>query len=279
MIVKKNVSSIEQYLKQRRVNLRKKIAFIPTMGALHEGHLSLIKLAKDKGRYVIVSIYVNPSQFAPNEDFSKYPRTLKSDLEKLNKISVDLVFTPVTKDISEYTHQKYSFKTFGLEKKLCGKFRPNHYIGVSEIVLKFLSIINPDFAYFGEKDYQQYIFIEKIVKQTILKTKIIMGKTIRDKDGLALSSRNKYLSENEKNIAKYIYKYLKQSRLLIKKGQLISTVLKKQKDDLLKLGFSKIEYLEVKDSNLRKSNLPHNKSRIFIAAKINNIRLIDNILI
>ena len=279
MIIKKTVNSLKQYLKQKKVSLRKKIAFIPTMGALHEGHLSLIKLAKDKGQYVIVSIYVNPSQFTPNEDFSKYPRTLKSDLEKLKKISVDLVFTPVTKDISEYSYQEYSYKTFGLEKKLCGKMRPNHYLGVSEIVLKFLSIINPDFAYFGEKDYQQYIFIETIVKQTILKTKVLMGKTIREKSGLALSSRNKYLSENEKNIAKYIYKYLKQSRLLIKKGQLISTVLKKQKEKMLKDGFSEIEYLEVKDSNLRKSNLPYNKSRIFIAVKIKDIRLIDNILI
>jgi len=122
MIIKKTVNSIKQYLKLRKVNLRKKIAFIPTMGALHEGHLSLIKLAKDKGQYVIVSIYINPLQFAPNEDFSKYPRTLKSDLEKLKKISVDLVFTPMTKDISRYTHQKYSFKTFGLEKNYVVNF-------------------------------------------------------------------------------------------------------------------------------------------------------------
>jgi len=279
MIIKKSIKTLKKYLETERGIIRKKIAFIPTMGALHEGHLSLIKQAKYKGYYIIVSIYVNPIQFSPNEDLSKYPRTLRTDLEKLKQISVDLVFTPTTKDMSDYVHPYNTYKTFGLEKKLCGKFRPNHFLGVSEIVLKFLSILNPDFAYFGEKDYQQFYFVKIVVKQTILKTKIIMGKTIRDKSGLALSSRNEYLNKEEKNIAENIYKILKETRLLIRKGQLISKILSKQKKKMLEIGISKIEYFELKDRNLKLSYLPHNKSRVFIAVNINKIRLIDNILI
>ena len=279
MIIKKTINSVKTYLKIERVNLRKKIAFIPTMGALHEGHLSLIKKAKNKGLYVIVSIYVNPKQFDPNEDLSKYPKDLNGDLKKLKKISVNLVFIPTINDMCGYKHQEYTYKTFGLEKKLCGKFRPNHFSGVSEIILKFLSILDPEFTYFGEKDYQQFYFIKAIIGQTVLKTKIIMGKTIREKNGLALSSRNKYLNKDQREIANNLYKILKETRLMIKKGQLVSVVLNKQKKKMLENGFSKVEYFEIKNENLKSSYLPSDKLRIFIAAKINKIRLIDNILI
>ena len=249
------------------------------MGALHNGHLSLVRKAKKKGYYTVVSIYVNPSQFAPNEDFKKYPKSLKSDVKKLRMINVDLLFTPLHKYMYEYKSPKYSFKTFGIEKKLCGKSRPYHFLGVAEIVLKFLSLINPNVTYFGEKDYQQFFFIKTVVEQTPLKTKIVMAKTIRDMNGLALSSRNNYLSKEQTEVAKNIYKSLKILKKIIKNGEDESKALFKQKKILLNEGFTKIEYLEIRTQDLKKSILPHHRSRIFIAAKIKDIRLIDNVLI
>ena len=202
MIIKKTINSLQKVLELEKVNLKKKIAFIPTMGALHDGHLSLIRSAKAKKQFIIVSIYINPSQFGPNEDFLKYPRSLKADLKKLKNNNVDLVFTPNSKDLSRYKYKNYNFKTLGLEKKLCGRTRPYHFLGVARIVLKFFTLLKPDIAYFGDKDYQQFIFIKKIVGQTNLKTKIMMGKTIREKNGLALSSRNKYPKTRSSNYCK-----------------------------------------------------------------------------
>ena len=244
MIIKKTIKSAQKYLNNKKSKLINKIAFIPTMGALHEGHLSLIKLAKERQYFIIVSIYVNPSQFDPNEDFSNYPRTLRTDLAKLKKLSVDLIFTPKIDDISKYTFKKMKYSTFGIENKLCGRFRPHHFPGVAEIVLKFLSILKPEVIYLGQKDYQQFFYLKRIIEQTNLPMKVKMGKTIRENSGLNLSS-----------------------------------LLKKQKKKLLKIGFTKIDYLEVKRNDLKTSTKPHKKSRIFIAAHINDVRLIDNILI
>jgi len=279
MLVKKSPRSVSNYLRFKIKNMRKKIAFIPTMGSLHEGHLSLIKKAKTKGYYTIVSIYINPSQFSQSEDFTKYPRSLKNDLLKLKKISTDLVFTPCQKDISAYSHRKYKYKTFKIERKLCGKSRPKHFFGVSEIVLKLLSILQPNIAYFGEKDYQQFFFIKTIIKQIPINTNILMVRTVREKSGLAMSSRNNYLTEKEMEIAKNIYKSLKNTRKLIKMGFDSKKVLFKEKHFLLKMGLTKIEYMTIKTNDLKRSVAPHNESRIFIAAKINNVRLIDNLLI
>ncbi len=279
MIIKKTINSIQKLLEIEKVNLKKKVAFIPTMGALHDGHLSLIKSAKAKKQFIIVSIYVNPSQFGPNEDFLKYPRSLKSDLKKLKNSKVDLVFTPNSKDLSRYKYKNYNFKTLGLEKKLCGSTRPYHFMGVAEIVLKFFTLLKPDVAYFGEKDYQQFIFIKKIVDQTNLKTKIMMGKTIREKNGLALSSRNKYLKPEEVIIAKNIFKILKETRILIKKNKKKLSILKEQKRKLIACGFSNVEYFQILTNDLKHAKSPYIKSRIFIAARIGSVRLIDNILI
>ena len=279
MIIKKTIKSVQKYLNNKKSKLINKIAFIPTMGALHEGHLSLIKLAKERQYFIIVSIYVNPSQFDPNEDFSNYPRTLRTDLAKLKKLSVDLIFTPKIDDISKYTFKKMKYSTFGIENKLCGRFRPHHFPGVAEIVLKFLSILKPEVIYLGQKDYQQFFYLKRIIEQTNLPMKVKMGKTIREKSGLALSSRNKYLSKDEHEISVHLYKTLKETRLLIKNGLNLSSLLKKQKKKLLKIGFTKIDYLEVKRNDLKTSTKPHKKSRIFIAAHINDVRLIDNILI
>ena len=279
MIIKKTPISVSKYLNSDIIKIKKKTAFIPTMGALHDGHLSLVKKAKKKGYFTIVSIYINPSQFAQNEDFTKYPRSLKSDIRKLKIINADLLFAPLHKHMFEYESPKYSFKTFGIEKKLCGKSRPYHFLGVSEIVLKFLSIIKPNVTYFGEKDYQQFFFIKTVVEQTQLKTKIVMAKTVRDINGLALSSRNNYLSKEQAKVAKNIYKSLKILKRIIKNRGDVSKALIEQKKFLLNEGFTKIEYLEIRTQELKKSILPHHRSRIFIAARIKNIRLIDNLLI
>ena len=170
-----------------------KIHLTPTMGALHAGHLKLVKESKKLKSIVVVSIFVNPTQFGPKEDYKNYPRTLKNDLKVLKKYGADIVFTPIQKQIL-YHKTKYNCPQFAIEKKLCGKSRPKYFPGVKNIVLKLFDIVQPDVAFFGEKDYQQYLVIKKMTESLKLNTRIICVKTVRDRNGLPLSSRNSYLS-------------------------------------------------------------------------------------
>ena len=232
----------------------KTIGFVPTMGALHEGHLSLIKKSKKENKITIVSIFVNPTQFNDKKDLNNYPNTLEKDIKELKKMGTDYLIMPKYSEIyaDNYTYKVSEDK---LSKILCGSSRKGHFDGVLTIVMKLLNIAQADKAYFGEKDYQQYVLIKKMAETFFMKTKIIGCKTIKEKDGLAKSSRNLLLTEKERKLAPNFYKILKTKKSVPEKMK-----------SLIKLGF-KIDYIEKHDD------------RIFGAVKLGKVRLIDNVKI
>jgi len=245
------------------------------MGALHEGHISLVKSAKAKKATRIVSIFINPDQFSPNEDFDKYPSTIKNDLKLLRKERVDIVFLPNKEEIKKYKI-KYKIPNFSIENKLCGKTRPHFFPGVKKIVTKLFDIIEPDKSFFGEKDFQQYLVIKELCKKMKLKTVIVKCKTIRDKKGLALSSRNNYLNENEKKMAQKINKSVKKFLPFFRENLKVGRGTLKLKQDLFKHGIDSIDYLKIFTEQLTIRKKLNDKCRLFIAVKIGNTRLIDN---
>jgi pantoate--beta-alanine ligase len=259
---------------------KKTIGFVPTMGALHQGHITLIEAARQNNDIVIVSIFVNPIQFGPKEDFAQYPRNLKADLEICERLRVDFVFHPEERDM-----YPKDFDTFvevpQFSKKLCGRFRPSHFRGVTTIVVKLFNIIKPSIAYFGQKDYQQALIIQKMVRDLNYDIRIEMLPIVRDSKGLALSSRNQYLSEDEYKASLNLSQSLNQAKDLINNGELdglkiieyIITHIKKEP-------LIKIEYVEVCDpKTLMPIKKIEDEALIAIAARVGRARLIDNILI
>ena len=274
MRVIKQISKLQlSLLNQKKIG--KKVHFIPTMGALHDGHISLVKSAKAKKATRIVSIFINPDQFSPNEDFDKYPSTIKNDLKLLRKERVDIVFLPNKEEIKKYKI-KYKIPNFSIENKLCGKTRPHFFPGVKKIVTKLFDIIEPDKSFFGEKDFQQYLVIKELCKKMKLKTVIVKCKTVRDKKGLALSSRNNYLNENEKKIAQKINKSVKKFLPFFRENLKVGRGTLKLKQDLFKHGIDSIDYLKIFTEQLTIRKKLNDKCRLFIAVKIGNTRLIDN---
>lgn len=258
----------------------KSIGFVPTMGALHEGHLSLIKRAKEENDITVVSIFVNPTQFAQGEDFEKYPRDLESDSEKLKKIGIDYLFYP---EVNMLYPSGYS--TFvsveNISNKLCGKFRPGHFLGVATIVCKLFNIVNPNRAYFGQKDYQQTLIIKKMVEDLNFDVEIIVCPIIREPNGLAMSSRNSYLNDEEREAASIIYKSLLEGEKLLKANINPAEVTLKIQEILKKEPHVReIQYAGVFDPfTLDELNEKKDKYLVAIAVKIGNTRLIDNILV
>jgi pantoate--beta-alanine ligase len=259
-----------------RKKLKGSIGFVPTMGALHEGHLSLIKKAREENDFVIVSIFVNPTQFLPGEDFEKYPRKLEADFEICKRAGVDAVFTPTAKNM--YSEDEILIKAPKVKGYILeGFFRPGHFDGVLQVVNKLFNIIRPTRAYFGKKDAQQLYLIKQMVKNFFFDIEIIEGETIREKDGLALSSRNVYLSQEERKRALSISKALKL-------GAKLSTKIKdtkKLKEEIKKvLDVDKLDYIAFvdRDFNYIEKVIPNN-TIILIAAYVGNTRLIDNIWI
>jgi len=274
MRVIKQISKLRlSLLNQKKIG--KKVHFIPTMGALHDGHISLVKSAKAKKATRIVSIFINPDQFSPNEDFDKYPSTIKNDLKLLRKERVDIVFLPNKEEIKKYKI-KYKIPNFSIENKLCGKTRPHFFPGVKKIVTKLFDIIEPDKSFFGEKDFQQYLVIKELCKKMKLKTVIVKCKTVRDKKGLALSSRNNYLNENEKKMAQKINKSVKKFLPFFRENLKVGRGTLKLKQDLFKHGIDSIDYLKIFTEQLTIRKKLNDKCRLFIAVKIGNTRLIDN---
>jgi len=276
MLIIKNI----RFLQKKLDNLRKinnKISLVPTMGSLHNGHLSLVKKAKGKNKIVVVSIFVNPTQFGANEDFIKYPKNISKDIKLLKGLSVDILFLPHRKEIFAHKTSQFKQTKISIEKILCGKSRPNYFPGVGKIIIKLFDIIKPNYAYFGEKDYQQYYFIKLLTNKLKFNIKIISGKTIRDNSGLALSSRNLYLNNTEKRIAQNIIKILKNSKRELSKKWEPSSVINKNKKILIKNGVSKIDYFELRSETLKRNVKKHEKARLFIAVFIGSTRLIDNI--
>lgn len=261
-----------------------KIALVPTMGALHEGHLSLIKKAKAECDKVVVSVFVNPIQFGPSEDFEKYPRTLEADLKLCDNEGVDIVFAPNA--IEMYGKNKLSNDTltyvcppYFYADKLCGKSRIGHFDGVCTVVMKLFNIIQPDYAYFGQKDAQQVIIIKKMVEDLNIPIEIIQCPIIREDSGLALSSRNKYLSEDGKKNALVLSQILNNIKACYKKGITDIQALKETAYSYLTEKHD-LEYLEILNKNTLEEDKNANiNSIILIACKVDGVRLIDNLYI
>ena len=256
-----------------------KLALIPTMGNLHDGHLSLIKLAKLKSSKTITTIFVNPLQFGKNEDFDKYPKTHELDIEKLEKEQCDVLFMPVNKDeIFPPPGEIKNIDSGELGKDLCGKIRPGHFDGVLTVVNRIFELINPDIAIFGAKDYQQQILIKKMAKSLYPNLELLTAPIIRSQSGLALSSRNNYLSEQELKLASSLYKSLQQS-VISYNNKINTEEIIKDAQKFLKSKNLIFDYFELRDSQLntvKDSNFTGKK--VFLAsATINKTRLIDNI--
>lgn len=253
------------------------ISFVPTMGALHEGHLSLMRAAKKKGNFLVVSIFVNPTQFGPNEDFNKYTRDLDGDIKKISDIGVDAVFVPDEDEIYPEGFETY-VEVGELQKPLCGKFRPGHFKGVATVVLKLFNIVKPDIAIFGEKDYQQLLIIKKMVRDLHLKIEIVGMPIIREKDGLALSSRNAYLSDEDRARALALSESLHKIEKRYKEGNKnISDLVKLGIEILNKSSINDIDYFEIRNgSSLESEKEAQPGDVVAIAARIGNTRLIDN---
>ncbi len=258
----------------------KKLSLVPTMGNLHEGHISLVKKAKKGQDIVISSIFVNPTQFGPNEDFNKYPRTLKDDLEKLKEAGCDLVFTPSVNDIYEDSNSSIFVSEPGKSKALCGKFRSGHFEGVLTIVLKLFNICTPDKAYFGMKDYQQYILIKDMVSALNLDIEVIPCPIVRDNDGLALSSRNLYLSVKEKQDAFSLSRALNEMKKAFEEGETKTKILKSIGLSIITKSGIDVQYLEiVNGETLANVGIAKEGDLIAIAGFCGNTRLIDNIIL
>jgi pantoate--beta-alanine ligase len=275
MFIAKTISEIRDELKKSE----RKIAFIPTMGALHEGHLALVKKGREIAENVVVSIFVNKAQFDDPSDYVKYPRQVEKDLELLKKSGASQVFLP---ESSEIFKDDFAFKLLPIKLVdcLCGSSRLGHFDGVALIVTKLFNIIKPDIAIFGEKDFQQVAIIKKLVEDFNFDLEILGHEIIREENGLAMSSRNQRLSESSKIKAAEIFLILNEIKNEVKKSpNQIEKILQKKQEELLNKGFKKIDYLEIREEkNLNLvTNLDNQKpSRIFIAVYLDEVRLIDN---
>ena len=267
------IISSQRVLKQF-IHNEKNLGFVPTMGSIHMGHISLVKKSLSQCNKTLVSIFINRPQFNNKSDFKKYPRPLKKDILVLKKTKINYLYIPTTNQIyPKGPNKKIKINSFG--KKLCGKFRPGHFEAVVDVIERFIKIINPKKIYLGEKDMQQLKIIEHFVRKNYNKIKIIGCKTIRERNGIACSSRNFLLSVHEKKIASKIYKILvNKKKHLIKKEISLNTI----KNKIIKLGVRKIDYIKLLDvNNLTRRYKKNKKYRIFVAYFLQKTRLIDNI--
>ena len=255
----------------------KKIAFVPTMGYFHEGHLSLMKEAKKMADCSVVSIYVNPTQFGPKEDFSKYPRDLDRDLKMAESVNVDVTFYPPDKEMYPANYQTY-VDVEKVTQNLCGMSRPGHFRGVATVCNKLFNIVKPDFAVFGKKDFQQFVTIKRMVDDLNIDIQIVGSPTVRESDGLAMSSRNKYLNKDERKSALTLFKALKLAQKLYSNGEKKSSVIITEVEKLIKrASFTAIDYIKICDTRtLKDADKIKNQSVIALAVKVGNTRLIDN---
>lgn len=271
----KTIADVRQF---QQDNLGKTIGLVPTMGNLHDGHLSLLKIAQSKADLSVVSIFVNPTQFAPDEDLDSYPRTFDADLEKLQAIGVDAVFFPTVDVIYPYGQSD----TISIEMPkvmtniLCGVNRPTHFQGVATVVAKLLQIIRPNVAVFGEKDFQQLAIIRRLVAELFIDVEIIGGEIIREDSGLAMSSRNQYLSADERQKAMALSQTLRWCRDELLSGKITDNVLKKGKEKLRNTGFV-VDYLDFRDMATLANNPTLENGILLVAARLGKTRLIDNL--
>lgn len=254
------------------------VGFVPTMGNLHTGHLSLIEIARRRARRVVVSIFVNPLQFGPGEDFERYPRTLVEDRRKLDDAGVDLLFLPCTRDMYPTDAQDCTYvQVPGLSQDLCGHFRPGHFRGVATVVCKLLNIVQPDCMVLGEKDYQQLTLLRRMARDLDLPVEVLAGPTVREPDGLAMSSRNGYLTPEERQQATVLYRCLDSvGQGLEHPGRAISAAERQARATLEQAGF-RVEYVSVRRREDLSIPAPDDRELIILAAAwLGGTRLIDN---
>ena len=279
MQIVESILSLRGQIKTWRADHRT-IAFVPTMGNLHDGHISLVKKAQTLADKVVVSIFVNPLQFDDKQDLANYPRTLQADIEKLTQVGCNLLFTP---DNEVMYPQGKDFHTFihvpGMDDKLCGLERPGHFDGVATVVTKFFNIVQADVAVFGEKDYQQLLLIRKLVADLNLPIKIVGAATVREDNGLAMSSRNQHLNETLKQQAAALYSNLLELKRQLESGnQDYSALLSQAHTQLTASGFT-LDYIDIRRAeDLRLANPEVDKElRLLAAGRVGSVRLIDNI--
>jgi len=275
MHIFEQIGPLEEYIKSCRQDNRS-IALVPTMGGLHEGHLKLIEKAKEYSDVVVVSVFVNPTQFAENEDFEAYPKTLSEDKKLLEAIKVDIMLVPLDNQIyPDGSSQNYDVGKIG--NILCGISRPIHFNGVAQVVARLFDIVKPDYAMFGEKDYQQLLIINSLVERQGIKTTIVSVPTVRESDGLAMSTRNNYLSLEDRAKAPLFYQQLVDTKAAIQSGTDISSATKQAVDALSNV--FDVEYVEVLNANnLTQITTSSSKIIIISAVRLGETRLIDNIV-
>jgi pantoate--beta-alanine ligase len=268
--------SCKKYLLKRQT-----IGFVPTMGALHDGHMSLIGRARMENDIVVTSLFVNPIQFGPSEDFEKYPREIENDRKKMQNNDVDILFLPAgdqmyPRDFSTFVHVD------AISTRLCGSFRPEHFKGVSTVVAKLLNIVSPTRAYFGQKDFQQTIVIKRMVKDLNFDSEIVVCPTVRERDGLAMSSRNLYLNEEQRKAAPVLYRTLNIAADAVKSGTKSPAEIKELMRTLLSAEkfITEVDYASLYDPETL-DEIDETKRDILIAAAVRfgDVRLIDNLLV
>ena len=266
----------DKHTLQKEILKTKGISFVPTMGGLHKGHISLIKRSKKFKLKTLVSIFINPKQFNKKSDFRFYPRNTKKDLKRLKKLKINYLYIPTFKDIYGFKPKNKVFLD-KFSKQLCGKFRKCHFEGVLNVVNRFIEIIKPKYIFLGKKDYQQIYLIKKHIEKRKIKSRIIECRTIRENNGIACSSRNSNLNKNQMKIASNIFYYLYNLKKRIKKDYSLFDK-DKIKKDLMELGANKIDYLENYNvKNFKKVTKTSKNFNLFFAYYIKKIRLIDNI--
>ena len=274
-----NISRMSTFVKMMKKE-GKSIGLVPTMGYLHEGHLSLVRAAKKHTDVVVMSIFVNPLQFGPKEDFEKYPRDLKHDEEMAREAGVDVIFYPSLKDMYPEGYATY-VTVEELTDNLCGESRPGHFRGVATVVTKLFNIVKPEVAYFGQKDMQQALMIKKMASDLNTDIEVKIMPIVREKDGLAMSSRNMYLSDAERRDAAVLYQSLKSAETLMKNGERDARKVIKAVEDMIKVKQSaRIEYIKLVDARkLKDVKTITGEIALAVAVFFSNTRLIDNITI
>jgi pantoate--beta-alanine ligase len=277
MQILKTIAEMKEYVSGIKAS-GDKIGFVPTMGYLHKGHLDLMVKAREYTPHVVVSIFVNPTQFAPNEDLDKYPRDFERDEELCRETGVECIFYPEPSEIYPEGYSTY-VTVEGLSSGLCGVSRPIHFRGVATVVAKLFNIVEPDFSVFGEKDYQQLAVIKRMVKDLNMTVKVIGYPTVREKDGLAMSSRNAYLSPEERDIAPVLIRSLKHALSLFRKGETNAKKVKKEVSEMIEAAPGCIiDYVEIVDGvSLAPVEKVTDDAVMALAVKLGKTRLIDNI--
>lgn len=276
MLVCKRISEVREVLRRQREK-GSRVSLVPTMGYLHRGHLSLVEQAKKDGAFVVMSIFVNPLQFGPTEDFSRYPRDLERDAKLAEEAGVDLIFNPEVEEM--YPSKNLTTVEVGeLGDSLCGASRPGHFRGVTTVVSKLFHIVQPDQAYFGQKDYQQYLIIRQMVRDLNFPVDVISVPIVREADGLALSSRNVYLSPEQRSEALVLSRSLNEAEKWIKAGERqAAEIEKKIREKISQESTGEIDYVEIRSAeDLTKMNEIKGDALIALAVRFGPTRLIDN---